>query len=479
MNYRISRAQFAKDAGDDATELKLLQEIVADSAWRAVPVVQQDAAGPALAASVAEKQITDLIQRSPAVYAPVAAEAQKAFDDAQTTADPSKLLAVAQTYPNAPVAPQALLKAADAYEAVGNPRQAGQILRQLYFKYPNSPDRAVIIEALARNYLATPNHLDVAIARLEQGAKLPGDPKLTRPLVLSDGTVIKDVSFVDALEALRKYHEQATAQALPDLNIPAPTAIVRTGKGFVRPTDPAAMRVNAIVAPLRDFGRNDRLVTFTLGSGVSVWQVGGAAPMFSSAAIMEPPLDCAWQGDTLIVWSPGRIVMLKSDGSASTWETELHTIPVVEVATREDSEPNPDAEGDIGGQININGNGQIIFLQGRQRIVRGARGFHATVRRQINQNVQAIAALPAPSKSGRWRLSRTAPSSPPAAGESSRWTWPTEKPSGRCAPATARSIACSPPMISSSRQINDGTQIRVIASGHLLRPIRHASRIPR
>jgi outer membrane protein assembly factor BamB/outer membrane protein assembly factor BamD (BamD/ComL family) len=388
VNYRISRARFAKDTGDDATQLKLLQEIVANPTWRAVPVVQQDSAGPALAATVAEKQIADLIERSPKVYEPVAAEAQKAFEDAQTSADPAKLLSVAQTYPNAPVAPQALLKAADAYEAVGNPRQAGQILRQLYFKYPNSPDRAVIIEALARNYLATPNHLDVAIARLEQGAKLPGEPRLTRPLVLSDGTVIKDMSFVDALEALRKYHEQATAKALPDFNIPAP-ANVHNGKGFVRPTDAAAAHITAIVPPLRDFSRNDRLVTFTLGSGVSVWQVGAAQPMFTSRAIMETPLGCAWQGDTLLVWSAGRIVMIKSDGSASAWETELRTIPIVEVATRDDSETPPDDEGNFAGQININGNGQIIFLQGRQRIVRGAAGF-MRIRAQLNANAPAL-----------------------------------------------------------------------------------------
>src|SRR5262249_15477339 len=149
-----------------------------------------DSSGPALAAAVAEKMIGELIQRSPQVYAPIEQQAQTAFTSAQTSADPAKLLSVAQTYPNSTVAPQALLKAADAYESVGNPRQSIQILRQLYFKYPLASNRTTVVESLARNYLATPNHVDVAIARLAQGAKLPNNPSLTRPLVLPDGSVI-------------------------------------------------------------------------------------------------------------------------------------------------------------------------------------------------------------------------------------------------------------------------------------------------
>jgi outer membrane protein assembly factor BamB/outer membrane protein assembly factor BamD (BamD/ComL family) len=392
VNYRISRARFAKDSGDDATELSLLQEINAEPSWRAVPVVQQDSPGPAQAGTVAEHMIAELIQRDAAIYTSVAAEAQKAFDDAQTSTEPAKLLAVAQTYPNAPVAPQALLKAADAYESAGNPRQAGQILRQLYFKYPNSPDRALIIEALARNYMATPNHLDVAIARLAQGAKLPGEPRLTKPLTLPDGTVLKDMTFVDALAALRKYHEQATARSLPDFNLPSAMA-ARNSKGFAKPTDALASHISAIVSPLREASRNDRVVTYTIGSGISAWQVGSTDPLFTSKVILDAPMNCAWQGDTLLVWSASKVAMIKSDGSTGAWDSELGTIPIVEVATRDDADQNLDGGDDINvGQININGGGQVIFLQGRQRMVR----FGPAAMRQLQLRMNRNVAGPAP-----------------------------------------------------------------------------------
>jgi hypothetical protein len=387
VNYRISRARFVEKS-DDAMELKLLQEILSDSAWRAVPVAQGDSGGPTQAAAVAENMISEVIARNAQTYASVAEQAEAAFKSAQASADPAKLLSVAQTYPNARIAPQAMLKAADAYEAVGNPRQAVQVLRQLYFKYPLVPYRAAVIESLARNYLATPNHMDVAIARLTQGAKLPGNPALTRPLMLPDGQVIKDVSFADALAALRKYHEQATMRALPDFSLPPPSN-QRNPKGFIRPTDPIATRIMAIVQPLREFARNDRVVTFTPGVGVSVFAVGSTEPLANAKAITEIPTNCAWVGDTLLVWSISKIVMIKPDGSSPLWETELRTIPVVEVATRDD-----DQRGDAETAMPDNGiivNNGVIIVNG-QRIVR--RG-NALFRIQMQARPREVAAVPA------------------------------------------------------------------------------------
>ena len=64
-----------------------------------------------------------------------------------------------------------MLAAAESFETSGNYRQSSQILRQVITKYPESKDKAQVLEALARNYLALPNHLDVAIARLSQAAR--------------------------------------------------------------------------------------------------------------------------------------------------------------------------------------------------------------------------------------------------------------------------------------------------------------------
>jgi outer membrane protein assembly factor BamB/outer membrane protein assembly factor BamD (BamD/ComL family) len=401
VNYRISRAHFAAEHQDDARELTLLQEIVANPDWRSVPVVQSDASGPALAAAAAEKMIGELIQRSPQVYAPVQQQADAAFTSAQTAADPAKLLAVAQTYPNSTIAPQALMKAADAYESVGNPRQAVQILRQLYFKYPQSPNRALVVESLARNYLATPNHIDVAIARLAQGAKLPNNPTLTRPLVLPDGTTIKDLSFADALTALRKYHDQAAARSLPDFGLPAP-ANLRTGKAFVRVAEPIATHIDSIVKALPDFARSDRIVTFTTAADLAVFPADSSTPIFSSKALADRPVGCAWVGETLLVWSAGKMVMFKPDGSGTLWESDLHNIPQVEVATRDEGEnanTDDDTPPDNLPPNVINNGGQIVILPGGRMFRRGP--FPGFGRRFVGQPVDAN---PSPGAEQIWKV---------------------------------------------------------------------------
>src|SRR5439155_15827437 len=162
--------------------------------------------------------VGEIAKTSPELYAPFEQAAADALSAARASADPGKLLAVSQTYPNSKVAPQALLAAADAYEMLGNHRQAGQILRQIYFKYPQTEQRLAVIEGLARNYLAMGGHVDVALARIAQAAKISPDGKLSKPLAMPDGKVLDNATFTDALNALRQYHAQTTSRSLPELH---------------------------------------------------------------------------------------------------------------------------------------------------------------------------------------------------------------------------------------------------------------------
>ena len=52
----------------------------------------------------------------------------------------------------------------ECVEASGDHRQATQVLRQAYVKYPEIPNRTDVLEAMARNYLALPGKVDVAVA---------------------------------------------------------------------------------------------------------------------------------------------------------------------------------------------------------------------------------------------------------------------------------------------------------------------------
>ena len=378
MNYRLSRASFANHQHDAPTELKLLQEILAEPTWRTVAVVRDNTGGPTQAANVAESEIDELKRNTPDVYATVQAERSRHSPRRKASADPAKLLAVAQTYPNSDVAPTALLKAADAYESVGNPRQAVQILRQHYLKYPNAADATTVLESLARNYLATPNHVDVA-ARLMQASKRSAGAKLTRPMSLPDGTVLKDVSFEQASDALRKYIEQDTARALPDLAIPPP-GNYQTTKAFIRQPDPVALHVESIVPPVKDFSRNDRIVTWSADGVIAVFAPakgdGKTDAVFTSHVFKDAPINCAWIADNLLIVSPSKIALLKGDGSAALWETELKSIPVVEVATRDDNaDDNADQQQNLmngPAQINVNGGHVVIIQGGRRMFLRGA-----------------------------------------------------------------------------------------------------------
>src|SRR5438270_9045777 len=120
-------------------------------------------AGAIQAGRLAVREIADLKAKHPQAYA---AQENKAFDAmrvAQSAKDADKLLAVAVNYPNADVAPRAMLAAAALYEQSGDPAHATYVLRGVYRDYGNTTDKGQLLEAMVRNYAAIPGGLDVAI----------------------------------------------------------------------------------------------------------------------------------------------------------------------------------------------------------------------------------------------------------------------------------------------------------------------------
>ena len=61
----VRRARFAVANKDFITELKLLQEVLADAQWRAVPLAETDSGALAQASTVAERMIGELQRLSP------------------------------------------------------------------------------------------------------------------------------------------------------------------------------------------------------------------------------------------------------------------------------------------------------------------------------------------------------------------------------------------------------------------------------
>jgi hypothetical protein len=393
VNWRLARARFARSNADENTELAMLQDVLSDGRWRAIPVTEPDAGGSSQAGSVAEKQLGDLIKRSPVIYEPVEAKAAVALEAARSTGDPAKLLDVAQMFPNAKTAAQAMLAAAQGFEGAGNNKMAAQVLRQLYLKYPDSPNKQQVIESLARNYLTIPNHVDVAIARLAQAVKGSdtGAAKLTVPMKLPDGRVLNpDTPLADALKQLRQYKADIAARSLPELKLPPyqkPAGQDRR-RGQSSPFLPEVQEiagVSAIVPPSKEFVRYDRIVTFRPGAGVTVYAVGSQQSLFTSSLFPDNPAGCAWvnSGECLLVWGGPRVALLKGDSGEPIWNIELKSIPVIDVATRDSgagADDNANANADAGDNDNdadqlrleqqLRLNNRVVIVQGQRLIIR-------------------------------------------------------------------------------------------------------------
>jgi outer membrane protein assembly factor BamB len=400
VNYRLSRAAFARARNQADVEVKLYQEVLSDAELRAVPVADADgdAAG---AASIARRGIDDAIRRAGrAVYEPYERAAVEMLRSAESAIDAEQLQAVAQAYPNSTAAPRALLAAADAYEAAKDPRRATQVLRQVYFRYPDDAERARVVESLTRNYLALPNRVDVAIARLSYGAeKLPGTPRLTRPLTLPDGkTIDKDVSFSDALKRLRQYSASASARDLPDLRLPA----VHSGKEAPFITDPQGSIISAVASlhvPPAEFARHDRVVAFAPGAGLRVYPIGSDRALLTCPTVTQAPRGIAWLGKDLLVWTDADLLLFSAQAgqqaeSQPLWSSSIRGLPQVQVVAQS-TNPNDDVEdesddtgaaagagaGADGGVAQVQGQeiiigpeGQAVIVQGEQRIVLRGRG---------------------------------------------------------------------------------------------------------
>ena len=73
----------------------------------------------------------------------------------------------------------------------------------MYAAATDAAARARLLEGMARNFLALPDALGPAIDRLARAAYIAPASHLSQPLTLPDGTTLTDLSFADAVSALR------------------------------------------------------------------------------------------------------------------------------------------------------------------------------------------------------------------------------------------------------------------------------------
>lgn len=391
VRFHFGRAQLAERMKDASLAVKLYQEILSDEKLRSVVLNDDESPLPRPASARAEKAIAAVKKVDPSAYAPFEQAAADALDEAKDAGSdaPEKLLAVAQIYPNSSVAPLATLAAADAYEAAGNPRLAVQVARELYFKNPDGPQLSRLLETMARNYLEIRDRPDVvtaAAARLAQGAQLPNDPLLEKPLRLPDDRVLEHVHFSEALAELRKYTSQRAARSLPDFHVPIVTWKPGEHIKWPHPFLPAGPQteiggIKSLVTPLADFSRTDRIVAWGADGAIHIITPGeGEAPILANPGAGDEPRQCAWLGGNLLTWGSTKLSLFKADGGAPLWTMDVKQLPALDVVAIADAggaalPPRPVPNNFIiangPGRIIVRGHGPVIINGGRMRVLGG------------------------------------------------------------------------------------------------------------
>lgn len=380
VNYRLLRARFATTLRDHTLAVRLNQEILLDAEYRQVQATDEQAGLQTSAAVIARRSIDELMKKSGDPYKPFEQQANEQFETAKAVKNADVLANLATTFPNARVAPQALLAAAELKDAAGDPRGAVQMLRQLYLGYPNTPQKRKMLESLARNYLALPNRSSAAVARMAEAAKLGGGEKLSQPITLPGGRVIADVTLDQALAEMRTLRVQEAASALPDFKLPRPI-VGPDGRRKKRepflPTTPDLVLndVQSLLQPHRDFSRPDRVAVYLRNVGVNLYASGSLAKPVATLQMTDEPLGITWTLQGPVIWTPQRAYFLRGNSGEPAWTFDTKTLPAAEVVTtveggaKQDTQRDPAVEQN-GEQVVINGdfNGRVI-IRGNRRIV--------------------------------------------------------------------------------------------------------------
>lgn len=424
VQYRVARAKFAiEQQKDPTTAVRLYHEILAMPETRAVSLLNERSSLPTQAENVAENAIAAIVkEHGPSIYQPYEQQAQTAVKATESEADDvakaGRLLSVSQAYPNSSVAPEAMLSAAAAYESASKPREAVRVLREMWFKHQSGPNRTAILEGIARNYLAVPDRsradmASIAAARLSMAAAMPGDPKLSKDLKLSDGKILVSAGtpIQKALDDVRKLSSEEAGKTLADFRLPIPKWGQKPyPKAFLPKTDAMVLPdALALVLPSRDHGRADRVITWS-PTKLSIFAAGKGAPTTplsvsnafpdTGRGVDAAPRGVSWVGDTAIVWSGSRAVAIDSKSGKTLWTVDVASLAGLEVVRGGDTPGTPagnDANVRIvnNGQVVINRlNGPVVIRNGV--VIRGGAAVPAQLPAQGGNIAPAVPLPPTP-----------------------------------------------------------------------------------
>lgn len=322
-NYRIIRADYARDHGDIAGQVELVQDILLDPAERGVQIVRDD--GRALrAGELARRSIVALLQGGDAsAYAPFEQQAAQAFQ--KTHGNASQLLEVAEEYPNSSIRGEALRESADAYLAAGDAAQAAVVYHHLLLAAPANVDQSKIPESIARAQLLIPNQLSSAIAWLRRA----GNQRIDSPLKLPDGQLIQDVTCNQAADQLETIYQRQHQQSLPDFNL-------HSSPNPFEESSPITTTVDALIVPDNLTGPADRVIGWSGDAGLRFFRVADSKQIAQNSEIQSRPFAADEVGDKLLIADPKHVLLLRGDTAQTVWRFDLNSAPILSAVDEQD-----------------------------------------------------------------------------------------------------------------------------------------------
>jgi hypothetical protein len=138
-----------------------------------------------------------------------------------------------------------------------------------------------------------------------------------------------------------------------------------------KPNGPVVANIDTLLVPAREYSRPDRLVAWSNGPVLSIFEAGNPKPI-ATATFPEQPTGCAWMDKDLLVWGETKLSLYKNDGAEMVWAVDMgHLAPIEVIAS--DQPAAPDAANE---QVAINQRLQrrVIINQGQRVLIRQANG---------------------------------------------------------------------------------------------------------
>lgn len=152
--YRLQVGEIFQTFGQPQRALLAYQQVLRDRTLRELSS-RPGTPGAPLAGALAAGRIDALLaEHGRTLYDPFEREANGMLNGAVLARDPNALLRVAETFPNAHAAPQALLALGDLLVEQGKPLEAARRLTAAYHRYLSLVDRPALVRKIADAYVA-------------------------------------------------------------------------------------------------------------------------------------------------------------------------------------------------------------------------------------------------------------------------------------------------------------------------------------